>query len=136
MLDERNADSVLFKLEQLPKPEPGSSGDMLSQLSKPKPNAPQGGSGLIDIKELMGGAATDLVTPGESDDNLTAETSLASAQSSLVGTAHLSTSQIAADASAVLPTTPARSKAPMVVLVVLAGLALVAAVAAVLVRGI
>ena len=136
MLEERNADSVLFTLDQIaPRP---SISTPLDRIAAPAPagaDAAQGGSGLIDIKSLM----TQTAPAGEEasaaplSSHLESSTSMVAARSSLIGDVqpHAATSQ-----SAVLPTPAAPNRGPLIVLSLLAAAALVAAVAAVLIRGI
>ncbi len=141
MLEERNADSVLFKLDQLQTDAPAPQSDPLSKLASSAPSAQAGGSGLIDLKAMMAGgsepaapseptsaASSSLLT--QSSQTLGQTSSLASSSSALLPTPGLSAGE-----SAVLPAPTPAKRTPLVVLSVLAGLALVAAVVAVVLRG-
>lgn len=160
MSDERNADSVLFKLEtvaqmhaaqqqQARQPSP------LARLAAPAP-ASKAGSGLIDIKELAASgnapaaaapAAAPQPRPAAEGSGLIDIKKLATAEAS----SHAASSPSASDHSllssssmlGVMPspeastaTVPAKapSRTPLIVLSVLALLALAAAVGAIILR--
>lgn len=133
MLEERNADSVLFKLDQLKVDAPPPKSDTLSKLASSAPSAQAGGSGLIDLKAMMSGAEAAPEEPvSAASSSLLAQTSLTAGSSALLES---SSTSLSAGESSVLPTAAPPSRMPMIVLSVLAALALVAAVVAVVVRG-
>lgn len=136
MSDERNADSVLFKLDTLTamQSEKAKSGapKQLARLAAPAPQS-EAGSGLIDLKTLGG-------TPPQADE------AADGSNSDLTSSAALSQSSLLSSSSMVgaIPTpagtpahrpAPAPSRTPMIVLSILALIALVAAVTAIVLRG-
>jgi hypothetical protein len=160
MSDERNADSVLFKLDTLKNTEAQQAATQGAsrQMARLAAAAPaSGGSGLIDIKELA-----TLAAEGNAPAEPTADSgeSLGSASASGSGSASGSASASAsgsASSSAVLPNllasssmlgvvptadaapaaAPAKapSRLPLIILSVLAVLALGAAITAIVLRG-
>lgn len=164
MSDERNADSVLFKLDTLKNTEAQQAATQGAsrQMARLAAAAPaSGGSGLIDIKELA-----TLAAEGNAPAEPTADSgeSLGSASASGSGSASASASGSAsasasgsASSSAVLPNllasssmlgvvptadaapaaAPAKapSRLPLIILSVLAVLALGAAITAIVLRG-
>ncbi len=146
MSDERNADSVLFKLDTLKNTEAdrAAAQGASRQMARLAAAAPaSGGSGLIDIKELAGLSA-ERNAPAHSDAaSVSASASAnasASASSSAVLPDLLSSSSmlgIVTPSNASPAVTPAKapSRVPLVVLSVLAVIALAAAVTAIVLRG-
>lgn len=133
MVDERNADSVLFQLDQLATPATSSTDgqDMLSRVATPQ-NTNQGqgkppGSGLIDLKTLMSG--TQQAEPAASD-SLVSSTTLVGEQNQRLSSSPSVSTQAPAQQPVAAP-----SRTPMIILSVLAFIAVIAVVAAVLVRG-
>lgn len=139
MLEERNADSVLFKLDQIA-PRPGNS-TPLDRLATPAAGGAsggQGGSGLIDIKSLMtqtGPAADQAVAEAAPlSSHLESNTSMAAARSSLIGDVQAQSATDHSIVAAAVP--PAAKRGPLIVLCLLAAGALAAAIAAVVIRGV
>lgn len=142
MSNERNADSVLFKLDTLTamqaqnskdRSEGGGAPEAMARLAAPAPQN-DAGSGLIDLSTLGG-------VPGPTEQAADAS----SAGSDLTSSAALSQSSLLSSSgmSPVVPTphavpsrgAPAPSRTPLLILSVLALLALVAAVTAIVLRG-
>lgn len=135
MSDERNADSVLFKLDMLntEQAERSATQGASRQMARLAAAAPaSGGSGLIDIKELAASGNAPLEADAQSSEaGASASASLPDllASSSMLG---MTPTPEASPAS-----TPAKapSRVPLIVLSVLAVIALAAAVGAIVLRG-
>lgn len=130
MSDERNADSVLFKLDTLQatvqaqakaRQQQGGAAGQLARLAAATPQSE--GSGLIDVKTLASSVAD---TPASASSSVTSSAALS--QSTLLSSS--STIEPIAQPGAAKP-----SRTPMIVLSILAALALAAAVAAIVLRG-
>ena len=144
MSDERNADSVLFKLDTLTAMQASKSTEGSKPAGAPKAMArlaaaaPQneGGSGLIDLSTLAGapGPAEEAAEASSSGSALTSSAALS--RSALLSSSGMSpvvpSPHAAASSSA---HAPAPSRTPLLILSVLALLALVAAVTAIVLRG-
>ncbi len=138
MLEERNADSVLFKIDALQEmakaqAEAGRAQRQLARLAAPTPQS-ETGSGLIDLKSL--GASPP--GPGASAaDGSTASLDAPAGSSGAMSQSHLLSSSTLLDASSTSPAPNHRapSRLPLVILSVLAVLALLAAVGALVLRG-
>ena len=150
MSDERNADSVLFKLDTLKdaQAEQAATQGASRQMARLAAAAPaSGGSGLIDIKELAGLAADGTAPQGSSDSGVgdAAESGSAASASSSASTSAVLPNLLASssmlgmtptpDASPSIAPAKAPSRVPLIVLSVLAVLALAAAVTAIVLRG-
>ncbi|MGH1345099.1 MAG: hypothetical protein ACRBN8_26295 [Nannocystales bacterium] len=143
MSDERNADSVLFKLDTLSAMQAhktlGGAPKQMARLAAQAP-ASDAGSGLIDLKTLAGtppqeetGAAHESQTASASGSDVTSSAALS--QSALLSSSSMLAASPAPDATPSLGPTAAPSRTPLIVLSVLAVLALLAAVTALLLRG-
>ncbi len=141
MLEERNADSVLFKvdaLKEMAKAQAAEGGAkrQLARLAAPAPQS-ETGSGLIDLRSLASGTPSGDDTagaPGAAPVRGQAASSASVSQSNLLrGSSPSVQAATPTAASAPRPTPPSRT--PLVILSVLAVVALCAAVAALILRG-
>lgn|GEM_PF-2369374 len=140
MSDERNADSVLFKVDTLQnvakaQAEARANGGATPsrQLARLAAQAPASeGSGLIDVKTL----ASTVASPEQGShagSSSSSVTSSAALSQSLLSSSSMLASLPETNATSPAPTAPSRT--PLIVLSVLAILALGAAIAAIVLRG-
>jgi len=138
MSDERNADSVLFKLDTLSamqahKPK-GGAPQQMARLAAPAPQS-ETGSGLIDLNTLGGASAPLEQAADASASGSDVTSSAALSHSSLLSSSSVMGAVPTPTSTPSLAPAPAPSRTPMIVLSVLALIALVAAVTAIVLRG-
>lgn len=138
MSDERNADSVLFKLDTLTAMQREKSEktrgapQQMARLAAPAPQS-EAGSGLIDLKTLGGATPQTDEAPEGSNSDLTSSAALS--QSSLLSSSSMVGAVPTPAGTPAHAPAPAPSRTPMVILSILALIALVAAVTAIVLRG-
>ncbi len=138
MSDERNADSVLFKLDTLSAMQAqktkGGAPQQMARLAAPAPQS-EAGSGLIDLTTLGGAAAPGGGAADASASGSDVTSSAALSHSSLLSSSSMTGAVPTPASTPSLAPAAAPSRTPMIILSVLALLALVAAVTAIVLRG-
>ncbi len=142
MSDERNADSVLFKLDTLSAMQAqktstsATSGGAPRQMARLAAQAPasEAGSGLIDLRTLGGAPAPPEEATDASGSGSELASSAALSQSSLLSSSGMMSALPTPNSTPSLTPAAPPSRTPLIVLSILALLALIAAVTAIILR--